>query len=61
GTTIATKALACKLAKAAWYMMAKGVDYNSARMFPELATGKEEPISGGQASASQGVGSNPEN
>jgi len=61
GTTIATKALACKLAKAAWYMMAKGVDYNPARMFPELATGKEEPISGGQASASQGVGSNPEN
>ena len=35
---IATKALACKLAKAAWHMMAKLCDYDPARMFPELAT-----------------------
>lgn len=34
---IATKALACKLAKAAWYLMAEGTDYNPARVFPELA------------------------
>jgi len=37
-TVIATKALACKLAKAAWHLMAKLCDYDPARMFPELAT-----------------------
>ena len=36
-TVIATKALACKLAKAAWHIMAKQTDYDAARMFPELA------------------------
>lgn len=36
-TVIATKALACKLAKAAWYVMAGDADYDAARMFPELA------------------------
>ena len=30
---IATKALACKLAKAAWYLMAEGTSYDPARMF----------------------------
>lgn len=30
---IATKALACKLAKAAWYLMAEGTDYDPVRMF----------------------------
>jgi transposase len=30
---IATKALACKLAKAAWYLMSEGTDYNPQRMF----------------------------
>src|SRR6266567_874248 len=30
---IATKALACKLAKAAWHAMAEGTDYDSQRMF----------------------------
>ena len=30
---IATKALACKLAKAAWYLMAEGTNYDPARMF----------------------------
>jgi transposase len=34
---IATKALACKLAKAAWHVMAKATTYDAARMFPELA------------------------
>jgi transposase len=33
---IATKALACKLAKAGWFMMAKECDYEPGRMFPEL-------------------------
>jgi transposase len=36
-TVIATKALACKLAKAAWHVMAHDTDYDVKRMFPELA------------------------
>ncbi len=31
---VATKALACKLAKAAWWIMHQGVDYDWRRMFP---------------------------
>jgi transposase len=34
---IATKALACKLAKAAWHVMAHATDYDPQRMFAELA------------------------
>jgi transposase len=34
---IATKALGCKLAKAAWHVMAGECDYDEKRMFPELA------------------------
>lgn len=60
GTTVATKALACKLAKAAWYVMAKAVDYEPGRMFPGLVEPKDHPISGEQASAIHGVGPNPE-
>ena len=37
---IATKALACKLAKAAWHVMANEVNYDETRVFPELATKK---------------------
>jgi transposase len=37
GTVIATKALACKLAKAAWYVIGQRADYDPKRMFPELA------------------------
>jgi transposase len=37
---IATKALACKLAKAAWHVMSNQVDYDEARVFPELAARK---------------------
>jgi len=32
---IATKALACKLAKAAWYLVARETDYEPGRMFPQ--------------------------
>ena len=39
-TVIATKALACKLAKAAWYLIAQAVDYQASRIFPELAARK---------------------
>ena len=38
---IATKALACKLAKAAWHLMANQTDYDASRMFPGLATQKK--------------------
>jgi transposase len=41
-TVIATKALACKLAKAAWYLMSQEVEYDAKRMFPELAVKKTE-------------------
>lgn len=35
---LATKALACKLAKAAWHVMAHPCNYDEKRVFPELAT-----------------------
>jgi len=38
---IATKALACKLAKAAWHLMAQGSEYDARRVFPELAVQAE--------------------
>ncbi|HEV8383887.1 MAG TPA: IS110 family transposase [Candidatus Acidoferrales bacterium] len=37
---IATKALACKLAKAAWHVMAEGTDYDSKRMFGQAGSKK---------------------
>jgi transposase len=40
-TVLATKALACKLAKAAWHVMARETDYDASRMFPELARKKK--------------------
>ncbi len=40
---IATKALACKLAKAAWHVMAGSCDYDPKRMFPELANQAMSP------------------
>lgn len=40
-TMIATKALACKLAKAAWHVMTHQTDYDARRMFPELASKKK--------------------
>ena len=33
---VATKALACKLAKAAWHMMSQNTPYDGSRMFPGL-------------------------
>ena len=43
-TVLATKALACKLAKAAWYVMAHGVAYDAKRMFPELASQESNEV-----------------
>jgi transposase len=40
---IATKALGCKLAKAAWYVMSQQCDYTPKRMFPELAASTQQP------------------
>ena len=37
---IATKALACKLAKAAWFLMSQGSDYDAHRMFGQPPTVK---------------------
>jgi len=37
GTVIATKALACKLAKAAWYVISQEAEYDPKRMFPGLS------------------------
>jgi len=52
-TVIATKALACKLAKAAWHLMTKKVDYDQKRIFPQEC---------GRAAGSQakGLAKNPE-
>ena len=54
GNIIATKALACKLAKAAWHIMKTGEDYDEMRMFPHLSGSQ---ILGEQSSACIGVGS----
>ena len=35
-TIIATKALACKLAKVAWYVMSQGSEYDPKRMCPQM-------------------------
>jgi transposase len=40
---IATKALACKLAKAAWHLMAQKCDCDAKRMFPELVPQTMKP------------------
>lgn len=40
-TVLATKALACKLAKAAWHIMTHNTNYDAGRMFPELALKKK--------------------
>jgi transposase len=40
---IATKALGCELAKAAWHVMARQTNYDERRMFPELAAKTMNP------------------
>ena len=37
---VATKALACKLAKAAWHMMSHNTNYDGGRMFPKVKMNK---------------------
>jgi len=54
-TVLATKALACKLAKAAWHVMASQTDYDARRMFPEL-TLKQSELRGAAASHRKGLG-----
>ena len=44
---LATKALACKLAKAAWHVMADDVDYDAQRVFPAInLESRSEPEKG---------------
>jgi transposase len=43
GTVVATKALACKMAKAAWYVMAEGTVYDPKRMFGSAPTSQMKP------------------
>jgi transposase len=40
GKIIGIKALACKLAKAAWHVVTEDVDYDGRRVFPQLAAGQ---------------------
>jgi transposase len=40
-SVIATKALGCKLSKAAWHVMAHQVDYDASRMFPNQGAKKK--------------------
>jgi transposase len=57
---LATKALACKLARAAWHIMSAGTPYDEKRMWPGLAGAKK---SLGRAAVSQpkGLAASPEN
>jgi transposase len=41
-TILATKALACKLAKAAWYLMSEDGHYDAKRMFPQVRMKNEK-------------------
>jgi transposase len=52
---IATKALACKLAKAAWHLMREGSDYDPKRMCPEVRM-KDEKLKFVRTAASQKKG-----
>lgn len=54
-TVIATKALACKLAKAAWHVMAHNIDYDPARMFP----GEQQKDSENRRQPAKGLAKNP--
>jgi len=48
---VATKALTCKLAKAAWYVMSQGTDYDWQRMFGKAA---DEKLNLGARSSARG-------
>ncbi len=41
-TMVATKALACKLSKAAWHIMSKDQDYDAGRVFPFLKENEKQ-------------------
>jgi transposase len=59
---IATKALACKLAKAAWYVMNQGTDYDPKRMCPEVRKKEEGKLKFVRAAVNQrsGLALNPQ-
>jgi transposase len=60
GTVVATKALACKLAKAAWHVARGAVDYDPRRMFPELAQKPRTDLGRTAASQRNGLASSPQ-
>jgi transposase len=53
---VATKALACKLAKAAWHMMSQNTPYDAGRMFP----GPRNNLGRAGASQRKGLASSPQ-
>jgi transposase len=57
-TILATKAPACKLARAAWHVMSAGTDYDEKRMFPGLA-GDKENLRRASVSQRKGLASSP--
>jgi transposase len=58
-TILATKALACKLAKAAWHVMSAPGDYDAQRMFPGLA-GAPQDLGRAVVSQRKGLAKNPQ-
>jgi transposase len=46
GRVVAVKALACKLAKAAYYLLRDDVDFDEARMFGASSGGDRQPVKG---------------
>jgi transposase len=56
GTVVATKALACKLAKAAWHVVSQDVDYDPARMFAPLARPAGRSFGENRPQPGEGVG-----
>jgi len=52
---IATKALGCKLAKAAWHVMTAQTDYDAKRMFPELVVTKTTGLESGRRRPTRGL------
>jgi transposase len=46
GRVVAVKALACKLAKAAYYLLRDDVDFDEARMFGASSGGGRQPVKG---------------
>jgi transposase len=60
GTIIATKALACKLAKAAWHVIDEHTDYDAKRMLPGTVPPAAPAILESRRQPVKGVGKSPQ-